>query len=84
MMKDDYEVYDRFTFDCLFKRLLTEGYDHEEAKGIILHGCALSALVWQERIYNRYYLEISENDTIAEDLAELRNEIIRQNLLNRN
>ncbi len=83
-IKESYEVYDRFTFDYLFKRLLADGYDHEEAKDTILCNCALSTLVMQERIYNEYYLEISEDDTIAPDLLELRREIFNKALLNRN
>ncbi len=74
-VKENYKVFDRFTFDYLFKRLLTDGYDHEEAKDIIMFNCALSALVLQERIHNEYYLEISVEDEIAPDLAELKEEI---------
>ena len=80
----NYKVYDRFTFDYLFKRLLADGCDHEEAKDTILYNCALSTLVMQERIYNEYYLEISENDTIAEDLLELRRDALKKALENRN
>ena len=69
------EVYDRFAFDSLFKRLLAGGYGHEEAKDIILHSCGLSALVTQERFDNEYYLEISVKDEIAPDLAELKREL---------
>ena len=83
-VKKNYKVYDRFTFDYLFKRLLADGYDHEEAKDIILYSCALSTLVMQERIYNEYYLEISENDTIAPDLLDLQREIWNKALKNRN
>jgi len=61
-IKENYEVYDRFTFDYLFKRLLADGYDHEEAKDIILYSCALSTLVTQERLDNEYYLEMSVDD----------------------
>lgn len=75
-IKDNYNVFDRFTFDCLFRRLLKDGYDHEEAKDTILHQCALSALVLQERIRNEYYYKISEDDEISDDLLELRNEMI--------
>jgi len=82
-IKENYEVYDRFTFDYLFKRLLGDGYDHEEAKDIILHNCALSALVIQERIHNRYYLEVSADQTISPDLAELREEIANKILLDK-
>lgn len=74
-IRDSYEVFDRFTFDYLFKRLLADGYDHEEAKDTILYNCALSTLVMQERLYNEYYLEISANDEIAPDLMELKREV---------
>jgi len=77
-VKEHYEVFDRFTFDYLFKRLLADGYDNEEAKDIILYNCALSTLVMQERLYNKYYLKISESDTIAPDLLQLREQIWSQ------
>jgi len=77
-IKENYEVIDRFTFDYLFKRLLVDGYDNEEAKDIILYNCALSTLVTQERIDNEYYLEISESDAVAPDLLQLREQIWSQ------
>ena len=82
-IKENYGVYDRFTFDYLFRKLLKEGYDHEEALGIIIHNCALSTLVAQERIYNSYYLQISVNEKISDDLLELRNEIFNKYFKNR-
>ena len=75
-IRDNCEVFGRFTFDYLFRRLLKDGYDHDEAKDIMLHQCALSALVMQERIHNNFYYKISEADEISEDLLELRNEMI--------
>jgi len=77
-IKEYPDVFDRFTFDYLFKRLLADGCDNEEAKDIILYNCALSTLVTQERIDNEYYLEISESDTIAPDLLQLREQIWSQ------
>ena len=77
-IKENYEVFDRFTFDYLFKKLLADGYNNEEAKDIILYNCALSTLVTQERIDNEYYWEISESDTIAPDLLQLREQIWSQ------
>jgi hypothetical protein len=74
-LKENYEVYDRFTFDKVFRFLLSNGYQKEEAKDIILHNCALSALVLQERIHNGYYYRISVNEEISKDLIEFRNEI---------
>ena len=73
-VKDNYNVFDRCTFDYLFRRLLRDGYDHDEAKDIILHHCALSALVLQERIHNEHYCEISPEDRMSDDLLELCNE----------
>ncbi|MHC4573873.1 MAG: hypothetical protein ACYS76_07040 [Planctomycetota bacterium] len=77
-IEENYEVFDRFTFDYLFKRLLADGYDHEEAKDIILYSCAMSTLVTQERLDNGYYLEISVEDKIAPDLSELTQEIVEK------
>ena len=74
-IRDNYEVFDRFTFDYLFRRLLKDEYDHDEAKDIILHQCALSALVLQERIHNEFFYKINEDDEISADLLELRNEM---------
>jgi len=73
-LKENYEVYDRFTFDKVFRFLLSNAYPKEEAKNIILHNCALSALVFQERLYNKYYLNISVEETISDDLIILRNQ----------
>jgi hypothetical protein len=70
-IKGDYEVSDRFSFDYLFKKLLKDGYDNEEAKNIIVFNCALSSLVIQERIDNGYYLKIKEDDDVAPDLLDL-------------
>ena len=82
-VRENYEVFDRFTFDYLFKRLLADGYDNEQAKDIILYNCALSALVMQERLHNEYYLEISVNDVMAPDLMELKREIACQIIENK-
>ncbi len=83
-IKENYEVFDRFTFDYLFKKLLADGYDNEEAKDIILYNCALSALVMQERLYNEYYLEISEEDIIAPDLLDMYKEAFNKAVFNKN
>ena len=70
-IKENYEVFDRFTFDYLFKRLLADGYDNEGAKDVILYNCSLSALVMQERLDNGYYLKIKATDVIAPDLLAM-------------
>jgi hypothetical protein len=83
-IKENYEVFDRFTFDYLFKRLLADGYDNETAKDIILFNCALSALVMQERLDNGYYLKMKADDVIAPDLLDLYCEAFIKTLANRN
>jgi hypothetical protein len=83
-IKENYEVFDRFTFDCLFKRLLADGYDNEDAKDIILYNCALSTLVIQERLYNNYYWEISVDDIIAPDLLDMYREEFNKGAFNKN
>lgn len=83
-IKENYEVFDRFTFDYLFKRLLADGYDNEEAKDVILYNCALSTLVMQERLYNEYYLEISIDDRMSPDLLDMYREAFNKSVFNKN
>jgi hypothetical protein len=83
-IKDNYEVFGRFTFDDLFKRLLADGYENEEAKDIILYNCALSTIVTQERIDNEYYLEISVSDGMAPDLLDMFREAFKKAVFNKN
>ncbi len=73
-IKENYEVFGRFRFDHLFKKLLADGYDNEAAKDIILNNCALSLLVLQERIDNGYYRNMSPSDGIAPDLLTMLHE----------
>jgi len=83
-MKNNYECFDRFTFDKIFRFLLSEDFSHEDAKDLILYNCALSAIIFQERIYNGYYKKITVSESISEDLRELRNEILNKKFLNLN
>jgi hypothetical protein len=73
-VRENYEVFDRFTFDYLFKKLLADGYENEQAKDIILYNCALSLLVMQERLDNKYYLKMKATDGIAPDLLAMLHE----------
>lgn len=83
-IRDNYEVFDRFTFDYLFKRLLADGFDNEEAKDTILYNCVLSTLVMQERLYSEYYLEITVDDGMAPDLLDMYREEFNKALFNKN
>ena len=83
-IRENYEVYDRFTFDYLFKQLLADGYANEEAKDIILYSCALSTLVIQERLDNEYYLEMSVDDGWAPDLLAMYREELGKAVFKKN
>lgn len=65
---DLYIVYELYTFDNLFRLLLKSDFDHEEALCFILTNCSLSALVFQERIYNKVYKKFSPEDPSSADL----------------
>lgn len=73
-LKENIECYDRFTFDKVFRYLLSQDYNNEESKDMILWHCRLSALTFQERIYNGFYKNIRVGDKISTDLVELFNE----------
>ena len=62
-------VYDLYTFDNLFRLLLKADLDREEALSLILAGCALSAVVFQERIHNRRYRSLMAQDAVPVDIA---------------
>jgi hypothetical protein len=74
-LREHWICYDRFTFDKIFRFLLENDFEHEDAKDVILYNCSLSALVLQERIDNCYYKEINVEDEISRDLLALKEEI---------
>ena len=73
---DMFIVYDRFTFDNLFRLLLSNNFDHEDAMMFMIANCSMSALVFQERIHNERYLELSIEDVLPEDEAARRAKVI--------
>ena len=73
IIKNNPDCYDRFTFDKYMRLLITAGYSREEANDYILANCFLSTLVYQERIENKYYLDISNK--MSPDLVRLKKEI---------
>ena len=69
------ECFDRFTFDRIFRLLLSDGYSHEDAKDLILFNCCLSAIIFQERIDNEFYIKIGADEKISDDLLQMKREI---------
>ena len=63
-----YEIHDIFSFDNLFRSLLNNSFEDDEALNFILCNCSLSAIVFQERIYNKYYLRLSTGNTLKLNL----------------
>ncbi len=62
-------VYDLYTFDNLFRLLLKADLDHEDALFLIFAKCALSAVVFQERIHNRQYTSLMAQDAVPVEIA---------------
>lgn len=65
------EVYEIFTFDYVFRFLLKSNFNHKEALVKMFCHCSFSALVFQERIHNNYYLRINADEQLSEDIKEL-------------
>jgi hypothetical protein len=63
--KDRYMLYDSFTFDNFFRLLLKAGFDHENSFHFMIAHCSLSAVVFQERILNEEYRNLSSNDAYS-------------------
>ena len=81
--EDYYILNDRFSFDNFFRILLKNGFEHSEALNFILSNCSLSCLIFQERIENKLYLEISTEKIILNDILKLRNEMLFETIINR-
>lgn len=71
-----YIVYELYTFDNLFRLLLKDGLEHEEALNFILGNCSLSALVFQERIHNKRYKKLCGKDALPADIAACKAQLI--------
>jgi len=71
-----YIVYELYTFDNLFRLLLKSNFDHEEALRFILCNCSLSALIFQERIHNMGYEQLSAKYALRADLAACKAKLI--------
>jgi hypothetical protein len=77
-------INDRFTFDKVFKMLLQRGFSHEKAKDFLMNNYSLSALAFQERIENKFYMNISCDENNSSDLVELRKEVFNNFFINKN
>ena len=69
-------VYELYTFDNLFRLLLKNNFEHEEAFYFILANCSLSALVFQERLHNKKYRKLSAKDALPPEVASEKAQLI--------
>ena|SRR3990167_5761696 len=73
---DMYIVYDCFTFDNLFRLLLKADFEYEDALMFMLANCSMSAYVFQERLHDEKYWELSAEDALSSDEAARRAKVI--------
>jgi len=71
-----YVVYELYTFDNLFRLLLKNDFDHEEALYFVLANCSLSAYVFQERLHNKRYKKLSAKDALPPEEASRKAQLI--------
>ena len=83
-LEENKKCYDRFTFDEVIRFLLSAGFNNEEAKDLILCNCELSAITFEDRIFNNYYLRIITQEFLSPDLQELIWETLRKEHINPN
>lgn len=73
---DLYIVFELFTFDNLFKLLLKDGFEHDEACDFMIANCSFSAVVFQERIHNKRYRRIRTKDVLNAEEASSKAKLI--------
>jgi len=71
-----YMIYELYSFDNFFRLLLKNGLNHEDALYYIFAKCALSAVVFQERIHNKVYLKLCGKDALSPKLAAIKSRLI--------
>ncbi|MBA3047712.1 hypothetical protein KKC83_05280 [Patescibacteria group bacterium] len=71
-----YIIYELYSFDNLFMLLLKNNFTHEEAINFVITACSLSGLIFQERIHNHDYLNLSANDALSPQDASIKSKLI--------
>lgn len=67
-----YMLYELYSFDNFFRLLLKHGFNQENALYFVFARCALSAVVFQERIHNNDYLKLRGEDALSPRLASIK------------
>jgi len=69
-------VYELFTFDNLFRLFLKSGLTHQEVMERLITTCSFSALVFQERVFNKNYMHLKANDALPPEEASRKAKVI--------
>lgn len=69
-------VYELFTFDNLFRLFLKSGLTHQEVVERLIATCSFSALVFQERIFNKNYMRLKAKDALSPEEASQKAKLI--------
>jgi len=69
-------VYEPYTFDNMFRLLLKSGMCSESVLSYMVAHCSLSAVVFQDRIHNKRYRELSVEDVLPPDEASRKARLI--------
>lgn len=72
----NYIVYELFTFDNLFRLLLKNGFDHQQALDYLIATGSFSAVIFQERIFNEKYLDLKAEDALSPEEASRKAKVI--------
>lgn len=71
-----YMIYELYSFDNFFRLLLKHDFDYEGAISFVMAACSLSAVVFQERIHNKGYLNLFAKDALLPKQAAVKSRVI--------
>jgi len=71
-----YIIYEMYSFNNFFRLLLKRGYNNERALEFVLTNCSLSAVVFQEGIFNKKYLDIKSEEALSPEVASSKPRLI--------
>jgi hypothetical protein len=71
-----YIMYELYTFDNFFRLLLKNKFSYIEAVDFIISKCSISGVVFQERIYNKKFKELSIEDVLNSKEAAIKAQLI--------
>jgi len=71
-----YIVYELFTFDNLFKLIMSQGFTNKETLYFMLANCSFSSVVFQERIHNKKYNLLNTKNVLSPEEASVKAKLI--------